>query len=65
MSRIAEMLRTGKPPGLCGSMARPDPTCADVAVPRALKQLEEKHDARRIAKDAGWSIKTLKQSWGI
>ncbi|HTA30715.1 MAG TPA: hypothetical protein VK731_09515 [Candidatus Cybelea sp.] len=42
-----------------------DPQSADAAVPRALKQLESQYDAKRIAKDAGWSVNQLKETWKI
>lgn len=42
-----------------------DPTSADLAVPRAFRQLEEKHSASRIARDAGFSVSTLKRTWNM
>lgn len=63
MNRLKEIIVSGKPPGF-GSHAR-DPECADVAVPRAFKQLEEQHSAQKIAKDAGYSVSTIKRTWGI
>ena len=40
-----------------------DPGSAVLAVPRALKELEEKHSADRIARDAGFSVRTLQETW--
>jgi hypothetical protein len=42
-----------------------DPTSADVAVPRAFRQLEQQHSASRIARDAGWSVDTIKRTWNM
>jgi hypothetical protein len=63
MSRLEEMLREGKPPGFKGSTK--DPTSPDVAIPRALKKLEQTQSAGSIAKGAGFSVNTLKRTWGI
>ncbi len=64
MSKIAEILESGRAPGFSG--AHKDPQSADVAIPRALKQMENQgHSARKIAKDAGYSINTLKRVWNV
>ncbi len=42
-----------------------DETSPDVAVPKAFRQLEEKHSAREIARQAGWPIDTIKHTWGM
>lgn len=36
---------------------------ADIAVPRALKQLEAQHGASEIARRTGWSINHLQKTW--
>ncbi len=43
----------------------PDPTGPDQAVPRALRQLEEKMGHKEIAKQSGWSTSQLKDIWNI
>lgn len=63
--KIHEILASGQPPGLCGSMARMDPTHPDVAVPKAFRKLEETQSAREIAKGAGFSVNTIRQTWKI
>lgn len=35
----------------------------DRAVPNALKQLEEKHSAREIARQSGFTVEQLKETW--
>ena len=65
MSRLQEMLESQTPPGVFGSVGHKDPTSPDCAIPKALKELEEKHGARRIAKDAGYSVDALKKCWKI
>jgi hypothetical protein len=40
-----------------------DPTSADVAVPRAFKQLEQTMPRDRIERDCGFSAKELKRVW--
>lgn len=62
-SKIAEILATGRAPGFKGGFK--DPTSADQAIPAALKKLEQTHSAAKIARDAGFSINTLKKTWGI
>ena len=63
MGRLAEILKSGVAPGYAG-LSR-DPQCADVAIPRALKEMERTQGAKEIAKGAGWSINQLKQTWKI
>lgn len=60
---LAEILSSGIAPVFRG--LHRDPQCADEAIPRALRQLESQHSARKIAKDAGHSIDTLKKAWKI
>jgi hypothetical protein len=42
-----------------------DPQSADVAVPRALKTLENQIGASRIAKESGFSVNQLKTAWAM
>lgn len=42
-----------------------DPQSADSAIPRALKELEKTSGADRIARDAGYSVNQLKETWKI
>lgn len=62
-SRIGEILESGKAPGFRG--VHKDPTSPDVAIPKALKNLEQTQSARDIAKGAGFSVSTLKKTWNI
>lgn len=62
-SKLAEILASGQPPGFAG--VHPDPQGPDAAIPRALKQMEEKQSARDIARGAGWSVDTLKRTWNM
>lgn len=43
----------------------PDPGSADVAVPRALRELEHIHGAATIARRTGHSVRKLKRVWNI
>jgi hypothetical protein len=63
MSGLAEILRTGKPPGF--NLKTLDPGHPRKAIPRALKQLEQTVPASRISKDAGFSVNRLKKVWKI
>lgn len=62
---LREICETGIVPGLSGSMAHKDPTCADLAIPRALRDLERTKSAKQIAREAGHSINTLRETWKI
>lgn len=42
-----------------------DPTSADAAIPRALKEMEATMSHQEICRQAGWSAETLKQTWKI
>jgi len=57
------MLAAQKPPGFAG--IRSDPQGPDMAIPRALRELEKTQSAREIARGAGWSVNTLKRTWKI
>lgn len=63
MNRLEEMLKCQRPPGFGGNAK--DPEAADQAIPRALKELEQTQSASKIAREAGWSVKTLRKTWGI
>jgi len=43
----------------------PDPTSADVAVPRAFRQLEQTVGAAEIARQSGFSVKKIKSVWNF
>ena len=60
-SRLREILVTGRAPGF--NTKATDPTGPDRAVPKAFKDLEQKQDARSIAKAAGFSVKRIKEIW--
>jgi hypothetical protein len=63
MGRLAEILKTGRAPGVrTGAL---DPTLPEVAVPRAFRQLEQKEGASKIARDSGFSVKRIKKIWNI
>jgi hypothetical protein len=63
MGRLEEMLKLQQPPGFRG--IHKDPGTPDVAIPRALKKLEQTQNARDIARGAGFSVNTLKKTWGL
>lgn len=43
----------------------PDPTGPDCAIPKALKELEQTQDHRKIAKGTGFSTQAMKEIWKI
>lgn len=61
MSRIGEIIASGRAPGVRG-FAR-DPQSADVAVPRAFRELERTNSASKICRDAGYTAETIKKTW--
>lgn len=63
MNGLEEILSSGRPPGFAGHAQ--DPQCADLAIPRALKQMEQTNQASKIAKDAGFSVNQLKKTWKL
>jgi hypothetical protein len=66
LGRMVELSRSPHPtnaPAFIG-IAK-DESAADQAIPRALKQLEQTCGADRIARDAGFSVNTLKRTWKI
>jgi len=58
---LGEIIRSGAAPGFRGGAK--DPTCAEVAVPRAFKQLEQTLPAREIARQSGFSVNHIKKTW--
>jgi len=68
MSKLAEILESGRAPGF--HTKAQDPTDADIAVPRALKQLEQTMPADKIVMGMGWkptgrNLREIKRSWKI
>lgn len=68
MNRLNDILASGRAPGLV--LKVPDPTSADVAVPRALKQLEQTQSADSIVREMGWkatrrNLKEIKKTWNL
>lgn len=68
MSRLADMLESGRAPGVAAGSK--DPTHAEMAVPRALKQLEQTQGADSIVRGMGWkptkrNIEAVKKCWNI
>lgn len=43
----------------------PDPRSADVAVPRAFRQLEATQPRDRIERECGFTVKQLKRTWNF
>ncbi len=63
MSGLAEIIRSGKPPGFNTKVL--DPGHPRRAIPRALKQLEAHEPASKIARAAGFPVNRLKKVWKI
>lgn len=62
MSRIDDILKSGRAPGL--NTRAKDPTSADVAVPRAFRQLEQSGmPMREIERQSGFKAKQIKKVW--
>jgi hypothetical protein len=61
MSRLAEILSSGVAPGIRSGAK--DPTSAEVAVPRAFRQLEQTMPAREIERQCGFKVKAIKKTW--
>ena len=40
-----------------------DPGCADVAVPRAFRELEDTMPRERIERESGYTVKEIKRCW--
>lgn len=63
MGKIAEIIQSGVAPGFGGRAL--DPQSAEVAVPRAFKQLEQTHSASKISRDAGFPVDYIKRAWNF
>lgn len=63
MSRLAEILSSGIAPGV--RRGARDPQSADVAVPRAFRQLEQTLPAREIERQCGFKVKQIKKAWNF
>ena len=63
MSKLSEIFRSGRAPGVITNA--PDPTSADVAAPRGLKQMEEQMGTSRLQREMGMSARKLKKIWNI
>ena len=63
MSKLAEILKSGIAPGM--NLRTVDPTLPEKAVPKAFRDLEQKHGASKIAKEAGFSINQIKRIWNM
>ena len=68
MNGIAEIIESGRAPGF--RTGAPDPTSADVAVPKAIKAVFEpsyrhKHNLRdeQVFKAIGYNEKTIRNTW--
>jgi hypothetical protein len=68
MNGIADILKSGRAPGI--RTGAPDPTSADVAVPRALKEVfdlpyRHKKNLRReqVEQQIGYNASTLRKTW--
>lgn len=63
MGKLAEIIQSGQAPGYPQGLKSPQ--CADVAVPRAFKELEQTKSASAIAKQCGFSVNKIKKIWDI
>lgn len=70
MNGIAEIIESGKAPGI--HTGAPDPTSADVAVPKAIKavfDISYRHASKvpirneQVFKAIGYDEKTLRRTW--
>lgn len=67
-AKAGRMVELKRAPGVHGPPllgTAKDPGAADQAVPRAFRQLEDSRNARDIAREAGFSVDTIKRTWGI
>lgn len=62
-NRLAEILRTGRAPGV--NTKAGDPHVPAQAVPRAFKDLEQTVPASKIARDSGFSVRQIKRIWNM
>ena len=63
MSRLKEIIQSGRAPGF--NLKQADPTNADIAAPRALRQMEEQMGTSKLQRELGMSARKLKQIWDI
>jgi len=63
MNRLKEILASGRAPGFCQKAK--DPLSADVAVPKAFKDLEQTESAGTIARKASLTVKQIRRAWNI
>lgn len=61
MNGIQDILRSGRAPGF--RRGAKDPMCAEVAVPRAFRQLEQTLPVREIERQSGFKVKAIKKAW--
>jgi len=64
MGRLVEIIASGRAPGFAG-IAR-DPGCPQVAIPKALRQMEDSFGSRSkemIQRGAQFSTKKLREIW--
>lgn len=60
---LQSIFESGRAPGM--NLKTPDPTCADVAAPRGLKQMEEQMGTARLERELGMKASKLKKIWNI
>lgn len=68
MNGLAGILKSGVAPGFSG--LHQDPTNADVAIPRALKEVEQTKGAAQLVSEMGWkptkkNINAIKKAWSM
>ena len=63
MSRLAEILATGRAPGF--NLKQVDPSNVDMAMPRALKEMENKLGTSELIRRMDLPAKKLKKIWDI
>lgn len=68
MSRIAEILTSGRAPGVPRGTI--DPTWADSAVPRALRDVEIQKGTAAMVQEMGWkptkrNVEAIRKTWKI
>lgn len=68
MNGIADIIKSGVAPGFSG--LHQDPTNADVAIPRALKEVEQTKSADAMVREMGWkptkrNVNAIKKAWSM
>ncbi len=61
MNGISDILKSGRAPGFRSGAK--DPQSAEVAVPRAFRQLEQTLPSAEIERQSGFTAKKIKQAW--